>query len=110
MMDSEALHHPGVPASDILQASCIDEKTAAHISDVSSDIDPNVVDFEIDDPENPLNWPRRRKWTVLLLVSTMNALGYVPASQLSTIGVLVPATKPRRIAWPGLISYCVAPG
>ena len=63
----EAFHHV-----DALQASSIDDKHPVHDSDLLTDTDPNIVKFEADDPENPLNWPQWRKWTVLVLVSMMN--------------------------------------
>lgn len=68
----EAIHHV-----DALQAPSIDGKHLVHDSDLLTDRDPNIIEFEADDPENSLNWPQWRKWTVLVLVSMMNTLGYV---------------------------------
>jgi len=31
--------------------------------------DPFVVDWEFGDPENPYNWPNRKKWTITAQVS-----------------------------------------
>lgn len=31
---------------------------------------PFIVDWDVDDPENPLNWPRRqKKWPIISFVS-----------------------------------------
>ncbi|KAI0362712.1 MFS general substrate transporter [Trametes cingulata] len=31
--------------------------------------DPHVVDWDLGDPENPYNWPKRRKWAITLQVA-----------------------------------------
>ena len=36
-----------------------------------------IVDFEDDDFENPVNWARWRKWSIVILVSTMQMLVFV---------------------------------
>ena len=36
--------------------------------------DPNVVDFDPDDPEKGLNWPSRKKWTVIWLLSILTLI------------------------------------
>lgn len=101
-MESEALRNPGVLEAfqhgDLLQASSIDEKHAVPDSDVRPAADPNIVDFEVDGPKNPLNWPEWRRWTVLLLVSMMNTLGYVSFHQ----PLLAPGIS---IALQGLMVY-----
>jgi hypothetical protein len=40
--------------------------------------DPNIVDWDgDDDPEKALNWPSRKKWTYIILLSTLTLLTYV---------------------------------
>lgn len=41
-------------------------------------IDPNVVNWDgPDDPENPLNWPTRRKWINIFLLAIITTLTFV---------------------------------
>lgn len=41
-------------------------------------IDPNVVNWDgPDDPENPLNWPARQKWTNIGLLAIITTLTFV---------------------------------
>lgn len=40
--------------------------------------DPNVVNWDgPDDPENPLNWPSKRKWTNIGLLALITTLTFV---------------------------------
>lgn len=42
---------------------------------VADTADPNIVDWDgPDDPENPLNWPARKKWTHIILLATITTL------------------------------------
>ena len=44
-------------------------------SDSQPEADPNAVDWDgPDDPALPLNWPARRKWKNLILVSILTLL------------------------------------
>ena len=57
-----------------------DPEGSPHYStEESSDpLDPNVVDWELEDPKNPKNWPMSRKWMIIFVVSAntlMTALG-----------------------------------
>jgi hypothetical protein len=36
--------------------------------------DPNVVEFDEDDPENPMNWPAGRKTTAIVILTTLTLL------------------------------------
>lgn len=45
--------------------------------------DPNIVDWDgPDDPEMPLNWSTKKKWTNGALLSAMTFLTYFPLSSL----------------------------
>ncbi|KAL1987122.1 hypothetical protein VTN96DRAFT_4728 [Rasamsonia emersonii] len=55
------------------------EKVAAPI-DESNPAETGIVDFEKDDPANPLNWPKPYKWAMVILVACLSAM-----VQLSTI-------------------------
>ena len=38
--------------------------------------DSNVLDFDDDnDPANPLNWSRKRKWAIVMLLSALSTIG-----------------------------------
>ena len=42
---------------------------------VSTAKDANLVDWEgPDDPEKPLNWPKKKKWTNMMLIATLTLL------------------------------------
>jgi len=40
----------------------------------------HVVDFQENDPANPMNWPRMTKWNLVGLVSSLSFVAYVPSS------------------------------
>ena len=45
---------------------------------VQAELDPNVVDWDgTDDPDMPLNWTSRKKWTNILFVAALALLTYV---------------------------------
>lgn len=47
-------------------------------SATSDEVDADVVDWDgPDDPENPLNWPKKKKWSMLGTLSVMTILMYV---------------------------------
>lgn len=62
------------------QSSYFDIKVAAaentsHLQSVLREKDPNIVDWDgEDDPEKPLNWPSRKKWTYIILLSALTLL------------------------------------
>lgn len=41
----------------------------------NGDENPNVVDFEEDDIDNPRNWSTWRKWSIVLCVVAMSMFG-----------------------------------
>lgn len=48
--------------------------------------DPDIVDWDgPDDPENPLNWPARKKWTLILILAAVTLVTYVPPKPLLSI-------------------------
>lgn len=51
------------------------EKVAAPI-DESNPAETGIVDFEKDDPANPLNWPKPYKWAMVILVACLSAMVY----------------------------------
>lgn len=52
--------------------------------------DPNVVDWDgDDDPEKALNWPLRKKWTYIILLSTLTLLTYVVSLALNPIAFVL---------------------
>lgn len=77
MSQNNKLHEPNANPS-----TKIDEKT---------DIDqqPSIITFSENDPENPLNWPSSKKWTITLVVSLsvflMPLSSSIVAPELSTI-------------------------
>jgi hypothetical protein len=45
---------------------------------VREDRDNNVIDWDgLDDPQKPINWPARKKWTNIILVSALTMLTWV---------------------------------
>ncbi|KAJ9420111.1 major facilitator superfamily transporter [Fusarium oxysporum] len=54
-----------------------DEESPATKEDVAQPEDPNAVDWDgPDDPNNPMNWPARKKWTCIGALSVMTLLTY----------------------------------
>jgi hypothetical protein len=48
---------------------------ASHLKSVAQEKDLNIVDWDgEDDPEKALNWPSRKKWTYIILLSTLTLL------------------------------------
>lgn len=55
---------------------------------VREDRDNNVIDWDgPDDPQKPTNWPARKKWTNIILVSALTMLTWV-STTLSTSSLL----------------------
>jgi hypothetical protein len=52
------------------------ESAATNSEIISAEVDPNVVDFDENDAENPLNWPMWRKWSIVWCTATMLMLTY----------------------------------
>jgi hypothetical protein len=49
-----------------------DEKTAAALEPDNADLDSNVVDWDgPNDEENPQNWPEKKKWALIAVMSVM---------------------------------------
>ena len=48
--------------------------------------DPNIVDWDgEDDPEMPINWPARRKWSYIIMLASLTLLTYfIPDPSFST--------------------------
>lgn len=75
-----------------------------------------LVQFSENDPENPLNWPRIRKWTVTLLVSgavfLMPLSSAIVAPELATIEHdlnMHNATEATLVLSAFVLTYCLAP-
>jgi hypothetical protein len=47
------------------------ESAATNLETLAAEVDQNVVDFDENDPENPLNWPTWRKWPIVWCTATM---------------------------------------
>jgi hypothetical protein len=82
----DKIHNHTVPSSSSLDSQAMSskeplgvarrelEKSAEEPLQCSiGDSDPNVilVDYEVNDPENPLNWSSLRKWLTVLAISWM---------------------------------------
>ncbi|KAI4732542.1 MFS multidrug transporter [Aureobasidium sp. EXF-12298] len=75
-MDAQTLRAPVQEHGSPLEVSEGENRSIEHIAETKGDLvnesheDPLLVTWDgIDDPENPYNWPARRKWTVTLLTS-----------------------------------------
>ena len=77
----ESSHAPSVPSIDDEKTKDVDKDfekdggqgSGAVIAEVPSH-DPNVVDFDPDDPEKGVNWPLRKKWVVIVLLSILTLI------------------------------------
>jgi hypothetical protein len=53
------------------------EKASTHTIASSSSDDEYLVGFDGDnDPQNPLNWSRKRKWAMVTMLSSATFVGY----------------------------------
>ncbi|KAF5986065.1 major facilitator family transporter protein [Fusarium bulbicola] len=60
-----------------------DEESAAK-EDVAQAEDPNAVGWDgPDDPNNPMNWPAKKKWSCIGALSVMTLLTQVPSHCIS---------------------------
>lgn len=48
---------------------------AEKVTDESSS-EKGIVDFDDNDPENPLNWPKPYRWAMVILVACLSAMVY----------------------------------
>ncbi|KAL2435320.1 hypothetical protein ABEF94_014931 [Exophiala dermatitidis] len=72
--DTDARDHGGGQPGDLEKAFSKNEDDDVGVT-VTVTADPNVVDWDgPDDPENPLNWSPRRKWSNILLLAVMTTL------------------------------------
>jgi hypothetical protein len=66
----EAAVHPGVILAPSEKKALLIESAAINSETTATEVDQNVVDFDENDPENPLNWPTWRKWTIVWCTTT----------------------------------------
>lgn len=47
-------------------------------AEAEAEQDPDIVDWDgPDDPENPMNWPPRKKWTLIFILAMVTLVTYV---------------------------------
>ena len=92
MPDSSSNSVIGVSASSTLHEKPIDDdvdvdrhsshvnadvEKEAQVSEEQQELDPNVVDWDgPDDPAKGVNWPIKKKWRIVLLVSIFTFISY----------------------------------
>lgn len=88
----------------------ISEKTGIHQPE------PTLVTFSGNDPENPLNWPKLRKWTITMVVSLsvflMPLSSSIVAPELSTIRSdlqMGSSTEAVLVLSTFVLTYCLGP-
>jgi hypothetical protein len=55
-----------------------DDRTLEGDPTTEAERDPDIVDWDgPDDPENPLNWPARRKWTLIFILAMVTLVTWV---------------------------------
>jgi hypothetical protein len=63
--------NPGLPVPDLERGQRQEESK-------TKEVDPNLVTWDgPSDPTNPMNWPDRRKWQSLFVVSCYNFIRYI---------------------------------
>ena len=63
--------------ADVERAS-LSRDNVTPTKDQSSEYNHRLVDFEgSDDRSNPVNWSKRYKWAIVILLSTVNIIAYV---------------------------------
>lgn len=79
-----AISHPSTPTrtssiaqSDVTQVEDPEKGTSPEVlvTSASPEKDANLVDWDgPDDPEKPLNWSKKRKWTNMMLIAALTLL------------------------------------
>ena len=49
-----------------------------------TDLDPNIVDFDHNDPDDPQNWSHRYKWSITMLLAIIVLRSPLPQHTIST--------------------------
>ncbi|KZP33608.1 MFS general substrate transporter [Athelia psychrophila] len=79
-------------AEDESADSSKNEKTGDVVTSTDADNDTLIVDWEgPDDPENPKNWTKRRKWAAVFIVSSFTFISPVSSSMIAPASGLVAA-------------------
>ena len=72
---------PPHPENEIMSAEHVKEGPSTEVQE-----DRNRVSFDgLDDPLNPINWPKKRKWSVISLISAMNLVMLVYLFSISAV-------------------------
>ena len=50
--------------------------------------DPNIVEWDIDDSDNPVNWSRNRRWIISLCMGLMTFVSTFASSVFSTATIV----------------------
>lgn len=54
-----------------------DVEKRVQVSEEQSELGPKIVDWDgPDDPENGINWPIKKKWRIVLLISVFTFISY----------------------------------
>ncbi|KAL2289330.1 hypothetical protein FJTKL_02333 [Diaporthe vaccinii] len=83
MDESKAVHVEEQAAPSRPPGSSADTGTASHHNTEPKNPDLKVSWNGPDDPENPMNWPTRRKWAATLLVSALTFISPVSSSMVA---------------------------
>lgn len=74
VLDKELGKEVGITPEHPESSPSISEKDL-HETTAEAPLDPNIVDWEgDDDPHNPLNWPRAKKWRNIAVVASLALL------------------------------------
>lgn len=63
-----------IPSSVDVEHQAVRNGGASDIAEKSTIKDPNIVDWDVEDPENPLNWSRWKKIGVVVVVAFITML------------------------------------
>jgi hypothetical protein len=74
-MSMEASPDSGKPIADPEKQVALEQNAARHTADVEEK-DPNIIGWEHEDPENPLNWTSKKKWSNGGLIAGMTFVTY----------------------------------
>ena len=66
--------------SDASSTTTDDRTLGGEAPNQEAERDPNIVDWDgPDDPENPLNWPEKKKWSLIACLGAITLVTYVPS-------------------------------
>lgn len=84
VITNEKVVYSSAPEQDAEKGAITESLSSKLEVEDTSPLNPDIVDFDgPDDPENPLNWPFRKKWGLVVLISAITFLTPLASSMFA---------------------------